>query len=237
MKKNIPVITVDGPGGTGKGTLSQLLAQKLEWHLLDSGVLYRALAMAAGKHGVDLDDESSLEVLAAHLDVIFQATENRQARARILLESEDVSEIIRTDPWAQRASQVAALASVRTALLERQRTFCQSPGLIADGRDMGTVVFPQAPLKFYLDASIPARAKRRHLQLKDKGIHVSLDRITAELVERDQRDKGRCVAPLKPAEDAIVIDTTDLSIDQVLTLLINHVNDCSASLDSGAVLS
>lgn len=218
----IPVLTIDGPSGTGKGTVSQLLAQALHWHFLDSGALYRVLALAAKQHAVELDNETTLEVLAAHLDVQFKTQERGEA-ARIILEGNDVTSIIRTEECGDAASRVAALPRVRKALLNRQRAFRESPGLVTDGRDMGTVVFPDAFLKVYLEAKLEVRAQRRYLQLKEKGINVSLAQVVKELAERDARDQQRFVAPLKPAQDAIIIDTTEMNVQQVLDVISKEV--------------
>lgn len=217
----VPVITVDGPGGSGKGTLCGLLARRLGWNLLDSGALYRLLAFAARNHGVDLTNEEALTVLAAHLDVQFLSAAD--GSERIVLEGEDVSNVIRTEVVGAGASQVAALPAVRDALLERQRAFRESPGLVADGRDMGTVVFPDAPLKIFLTASAEERARRRYLQLKGKGEDVNLPSLLDEIIARDERDTQRAVAPLKPAPDAILLDSTDLSIEQVLERILSEV--------------
>ncbi|PSJ48394.1 (d)CMP kinase [Zobellella taiwanensis] len=219
MSEQAPVITVDGPGGAGKGTLCQLLAEQLEWHLLDSGAIYRVLALAALHHNVALDDEAGLMPLAAHLDVQFPV---EQGQIRTILEGEDVSRSIRTQDIADAASKVAAFPRVREALLRRQRAFRAKPGLIADGRDMGTVVFPDAQVKIFLDASAEERAQRRFKQLQDKGFDVSFDRLLSEIQERDHRDRNRSVAPLKAADDALVIDSTDLTITQVLEKVLGH---------------
>ena len=210
-----PVITIDGPSGSGKGTVAGILAKRLGWNLLDSGALYRLLAFAAGNHGVALDNEALLEKLAAHLDVQFVgATEGTSAR--IILEGDDVTHAIRSETVAAGASKVAALPAVREALLLRQRAFQEAPGLVADGRDMGTVVFPDAPLKVFLTASAEERARRRYLQLKAKRDDVSLSGLLDEIRARDERDTQRAIAPLKPAADAIQLDSTELSIEQVL---------------------
>lgn len=215
------VITVDGASGTGKGTVSQLLAKRLGWKLLDSGALYRVLALAAQKHSVALDNEKALNVLAEHLDVQFIAQENDFPR--IILEGEDVTETIRTEKIGNAASIVAALPAVRAALLSRQRAFREKPGLVADGRDMGTVVFPDAELKIFLQASPEERAMRRYNQLKERGISVTLGDLIKELRERDKRDQERTVAPLKPAEDAVCIDTNHLTIEQVVERILFEI--------------
>jgi cytidylate kinase len=217
-----PVITIDGPSGSGKGTVAGLLARRLGWNLLDSGALYRLLAFAASNHGVDLTNEELLKALAAHLDVQFLAAEEGQLQ-RIILEGDDVSNDIRNEHVGAGASRVAALPAVREALLQRQRAFREAPGLIADGRDMGTVVFPDAPLKIFLTASAEERARRRYLQLKAKGDDVSLSSLLDEIRARDERDTQRSVAPLKPAADAIQLDSTELSIEQVLERILSEV--------------
>ncbi|PSJ47599.1 (d)CMP kinase [Zobellella endophytica] len=219
MSELAPVITVDGPGGAGKGTLCQLLAEKLEWHLLDSGAIYRVLALAALHHNVALGDESGLMPLAAHLDVQFPVVDGH---IKTILEGEDVSRSIRTEQVGEAASKVAAFPRVREALLRRQRAFRVKPGLIADGRDMGTVVFPDAQVKIFLDASAEERANRRLKQLQDKGFDVSFDRLLSDIQARDDRDRNRSVAPLKAANDALVIDSTALSITEVLDKVLSH---------------
>lgn len=215
---NAPVITVDGPSGSGKGTLCALLAKQLGWNLLDSGALYRLLAFAAGNHGIDLTNEEALKKLAAHLDVQF-------IDKRIVLEGEEVTDAIRNEQIGAGASMVASLPAVREALLQRQRAFQEEPGLVADGRDMGTVVFPEAPLKVFLTASAEERARRRYLQLKAKGDDVNLASLLDEIRARDERDTQRAVAPLKPAADAILLDSTELSIEQVLERILREVAD------------
>ncbi|MEK1905634.1 MAG: (d)CMP kinase [Pseudomonas sp.] len=216
------VITIDGPSGSGKGTIAGLLAKQLGWNLLDSGALYRLLAFAARNHGIDLTNEEALKTLAAHLDVQFVAASGGEGQ-RIILEGEEVTGDIRNEQVGAGASQVAALPAVREALLQRQRAFLEAPGLIADGRDMGTVVFPDAPLKVYLTASAEERARRRYLQLKGKVDGVSLPSLLDEIRERDERDMQRAVAPLKPAPDAIQLDSTELSIEQVMERILSEV--------------
>lgn len=203
-----PVIAVDGPSGSGKGTVGLQLAQALHWHFLDSGAVYRALALWAILHQVDPNDESSLEEAAHTLDLRFNGN--------VILEGKIVTSDIRSEACSQMASKIAVFPSVRAALLSRLRAFQQPPGLVADGRDMGTVVFPEAILKIFLEASPEERARRRYLQLKDKGQNVTLESLLQDIRERDARDKHRAVAPLKPAEDAVVIDTTGMGIELVL---------------------
>ncbi|AHL75123.1 cytidylate kinase [Stutzerimonas stutzeri] len=222
MISQIPVITIDGPSGSGKGTVAALLAAKLGWNFLDSGALYRLLAFAARNHGVDLTNEEALKLLAAHLDVQFGAAKSGHGM-QIILEGEDVTLAIRNEQVGAGASQVAALPVVREALLQRQKAFREAPGLVADGRDMGTVVFPDAPLKIFLTASAEERARRRFLQLKDKGDDVNLASLLDEIRVRDERDTQREVAPLKPADDAVQLDSTDLSIEQVLGQILSEV--------------
>ena len=222
MISQIPVVTIDGPSGSGKGTVAALLAAKLGWKFLDSGALYRLLAFAARNHGVDLTNEEALKVLAAHLDVQFDTAESGQGMC-IVLEGEDVTEAIRNEVVGAGASQVAALPAVREALLQRQKAFREAPGLVADGRDMGTVVFPDATLKIFLTASAEERARRRYLQLKAKGDDVNLASLLDEIRARDERDTQRAVAPLKPADDAIQLDSTALSIEQVLGQILSKV--------------
>jgi cytidylate kinase len=208
-----PVVTVDGPSGSGKGTVCRLLAQRTRWHLLDSGALYRLVALAGVLQGLELDDISGHALLAQRMDVVFGSDE--QGRERIMLDGREVSAALRTEAAGAGASRVAAWPPVRTALLDRQRSFAGPPGLIADGRDMGTVVFPQAELKIFLTATAEERARRRYKQLKEKDSGVSLAALSLEIAERDRRDSTRLVAPLVPAGDAIVLDSTALSAAEV----------------------
>ncbi|WP_028867436.1 (d)CMP kinase [Psychromonas arctica] len=207
------LITIDGPSGSGKGTVCHILAKKLGWHLLDSGALYRILAYAALQQKVALNDAQGLADLALTLEVSFVSN---GSGVDTLLSAENVGDKLRTEVVAQAASEVASIELVRSALLARQKAFLQQPGLIADGRDMGTVVFPEAEVKIFLDASAEERAQRRFNQLQDKGFNVSIAQILSEIKERDYRDRNRAIAPLRPADDALVIDSTTLTIDQVV---------------------
>ncbi len=223
---NVPVITLDGPGGSGKGTIAARLARRYDWELLDSGALYRLTALAALKNGVALDAEDDLANLAANLDVRFAVNRDiAKLESLVFLEDADVTQAIRTEETGVSASKVALFQKVRDALLQRQKAFQVAPGLIADGRDMGTVVFPNAILKIYLTASAEERAKRRVRQLKDRGINVSLPRILSDISARDARDMNRAVAPLVPAEDAVIIDTTEMGVDAVEKRIIELIED------------
>jgi len=219
---NTPVIAIDGPSGSGKGTICKLLAQAMGYHLLDSGALYRLVALAAEHHGVSMENERALADIAAHLDVQFLTSPDGD---KVVLEGEDVSLAIRTEAVGMNASRVASLTLVRKSLEERQRAFAELPGLVADGRDMGTVIFPQASIKVFLTASAEERADRRYKQLKSKGLDANLADILVDIQQRDDRDQNRSVAPLKPAADAVLIDCTHMSIVEVereVMTLIKH---------------
>jgi CMP/dCMP kinase len=223
MTSIAPVITVDGPSGAGKGTVSHLLAEKLGWHFLDSGALYRVTGQACLIEGVSWEDHQAVTGIARDLDVSFSYSDSGEVL--VAYKGNDVSSAIRTEEGGRGASTVAAIPSVRVALLDRQREFRQAPGLVADGRDMGTVVFPDAPLKFFLTASAAERAERRYKQLISKGESVSLPRLLEDIEERDARDSSRSVSPLVPAEDAIVIDSTATPIEQVFDQVMQKVTE------------
>ena len=222
MTSSTPVICVDGPSGAGKGTLSRELAARLGWHLLDSGALYRVLGFACRHRKIPLSDEAQVVAMARQLDVAFVPT---VAGVSVFLGGEDVSLPIRTEDGGRDASKVALLPAVREALLHRQRELAVLPGLVADGRDMGTVVFPTSPLKIFLTASAKVRAERRFHQLQGQGQSVSLARLLSDIEERDRRDKSRSVSPLVPAEDAVVVDSSELSPDAVLDTVLQLAAD------------
>jgi len=222
MTETAPVITIDGPSGSGKGTLSRMIARRLGWHFLDSGALYRLTALHAMRRGVDFSHEDAVAELARTLPVRFEEGEDEPL---VLLDGEEVSGEIRSESAGNNASRVAAIPAVREALLERQRAFREAPGLVADGRDMGTVVFPEAPAKIFLTASAGERAERRHKQLIEKGMGASLADLVREIEERDRRDASRPVAPLKPAEDALVLDSTGIPIDEVVARALAWVTE------------
>jgi len=223
MIEQVPVITIDGPSGAGKGTVARIVANQLGWHLLDSGAIYRVLAVAIQRHNLAIDDEESLLPIAAHLDVQFEISADGEGK--VILESEDVTNTIRTEEVGELASKVAAFPRVREALLRRQRAFKVEPGLVADGRDMGTVVFIDAPVKVFLTASAEERADRRFIQLKEKGFDVKIGRLLDDIRQRDERDQNRKVAPLVPAEGALIIDSTDLSIQEVVNKILSFTNE------------
>lgn len=210
----VPVIAVDGPAASGKGTIAAAVAHALGFHYLDSGALYRLVALQAVRTGTGFDEDEALSNLAAHLDVAFVA-------GKILLEGDDVTADIRSERVSVGASEVAVHPSVRDALIGRQRAFRREPGLVADGRDMGTVVFPDAPLKLFLTATADERAKRRYKQLIAKGISITMDSLLRDIRERDARDAGRAAAPLRPADDAVLLDTTELTIDEVVARVLS----------------
>lgn len=216
MSAAVPVLAIDGPGGSGKGTLARRVAAGLGWHLLDSGALYRLVALAGQLQGLGADDVAGHAAVAAGLQVTFGAAPDGGEQVLLGAPAQDVTTRIRSEQAGAGASRVAAWPAVRQALLQRQRNFACAPGLVADGRDMGTVVFPAAPLKIYLTASVEERARRRYNQLKDKDSGVSLAALLRDMAERDARDMNRAVAPLVAAPDAVVIDSTQLSIDQVV---------------------
>ncbi len=218
MNIAVPVVTIDGPGGSGKGTIAQRVAQQQGWHLLDSGALYRLLGLAAQIHGLDLANETGLTMLAKHLDIEFVAGDSGEPQ--VILEGDEVTRQIRSEACGAIASQIAVLPAVRAGLLARQHAFRIPPGLVADGRDMGSVVFPDALLKVFLTAAPEARAERRYKQLMEKGMDANLVALLRDITERDARDASRSVAPLKPAADAIVLDSTNMSIDAVVQFVL-----------------
>ena len=211
---DVPVIAIDGPSGSGKGTVSRAAAKALGWALLDSGALYRLVALAGRQAGMSLDDGPALAQLAEQCDIRFGSSDSGDEI--VWLEGRDVTSAIRTENAGSDASKVASIGLVRAALLERQRRFAVAPGLVADGRDMGTVVFPQARVKIFLTASPAERALRRYKQLKEKGVAANLAALSLEIAERDQRDMSRAISPLVPSADAVVMDTTGMSVDAVI---------------------
>lgn len=221
-----PVIAIDGPGGSGKGTISLRLARELGWNFLDSGALYRLVALAAMNRGIEPNNEVALAELASVLDARFHMGEEGMA---YVLDGEDVTEQLRSEPVSAFASHVASQPAVRAALVERQRAFRRPPGLVADGRDMGTVIFPDSVHKIFLTASVEERAQRRYKQLKEKGESVNLSRLFRDIEKRDQRDMTREVAPLVPADDAVTIDSTRLSVDEVMRAIYEVIENSDAS--------
>jgi cytidylate kinase len=233
MSEQTPVITIDGPSGAGKGTVARIVAEQLGWKLLDSGAIYRVLAMATLHHGVSVEEEEPLVPMAAYLDVQFQISSDGQSK--VILEGEDVTDAIRQENVGNLASKVAAFPRVREALLRRQRAFKVDPGLVADGRDMGTVVFNDAPVKVFLTATAEERADRRFNQLKEKGVSVKIEPLLEDIRQRDERDQNREVAPLVPADDALIIDSTDLSIDEVVNKILSFTNEKLTNTESFSV--
>lgn len=229
MSLQAPVLAIDGPSGSGKGTIAREVAAQLGWHRLDSGALYRSVGLAATRQRIALDDDEALASLAARLNLAFAAAGDAE---QVRLDGEDVTAAIRSEEAGEAASSVAARPAVREALLERQRAFAVPPGLVADGRDMGTVVFPEAVLKVFLTASAEERARRRYKQLKEKGINVSLPDLSKGIAERDKRDTARTVAPLKPADDARELDSTDLSPGEVVQTILEWLGDAGIPADS-----
>ncbi len=224
MTGPVPVITIDGPSGSGKGTVSARVAEALGWHVLDSGALYRLTGLAVEKAGIGFENPQKAAEIARNLDVRFD-------RGQVFLDDEDVTLAIRSESAGNNASRVAAMPEVREALLDWQRRAARPPGLVADGRDMGTTVFPEAPLKVFLDASAGERAKRRYKQLKEKGISSNIDRLAAEIRERDERDRNRAVSPLVPAPGALVIDSTGMTIDQVVERILQAAREALPPTD------
>ncbi|HET9189847.1 MAG TPA: (d)CMP kinase [Rudaea sp.] len=220
--KIVPVLTIDGPSGSGKGTVSRMAADALGWHLLDSGALYRAVGFAAGMEGLDLSDAEAVTRCAQTTKISFRDPKDG-LETRVIVNGMDATDEIRTETCGAAASAIAAIPGVRTALFDKQRAFRKAPGLVADGRDMGTVIFPDAQSKVFLTASAEERAKRRYKQLKEKGLGVTLAALLREIQARDVRDAGRAVAPLKPAADAVVIDSTGMPVERVVAAVLELV--------------
>jgi cytidylate kinase len=223
VENSVPIITIDGPSGAGKGTVCSIVAQALGYSLLDSGSLYRLTALSAFKQGIDLSSELAVALVARDLDVQFEVSGEKDIAVSVILSGEDVSLAIREESTGMNASIVAAYPLVRDALLDMQRGFARLPGLVADGRDMGTVVFPRAKVKIFLTASAEERARRRFLQLKNKGDEPILEMILMDIIARDEKESSRAISPLKPAEDALVLDSTELSVEQVVDIVLKQV--------------
>lgn len=221
-KSAVPVLTIDGPSGSGKGTISRLVADRLGWHLLDSGALYRAIGFAAGMAGLDLTDADAVTRCAESTKILFRDPKDG-GETRVIVNNHDATDELRTETAGGAASAIAAFPGVRTALFDKQRGFRKAPGLVADGRDMGTVIFPDARYKVFLTASADERARRRYKQLKDKGLNVTLAALLREIQARDERDATRAVAPLRPANDALSIDTTGIPVDGVVAAVLSVV--------------
>ena len=222
-RQSAPVLTIDGPSGSGKGTISRLVAEHLGWRLLDSGALYRAVGYAAGMAGLDLSDAEAVTRCAETTKIQFRAVPH-DAETRVIVNGHDATDELRTETAGAAASAIASIPTVRQALVALQLSFRKSPGLVADGRDMGTVIFPDAPYKVFLTASAAERAKRRYKQLKEKGLSVTLATLQSEIEARDARDASRAVAPLKPASDAVLVDTTGMGIEDVVAKVLAVVN-------------
>lgn len=220
--KSVPVLTIDGPSGSGKGTIARIVAERLGWHLLDSGALYRAVGYAASMAGLDLSDAEAMTRCAETTKITFRDPKDGR-ETRVYVNSHDSTDELRTETVGAVASAIAAIPDVRTALVDKQLSFRRAPGLVADGRDMGTVIFPDAPVKVFLTASAEERAKRRYKQLKDKGLAVTLTSLLREIEARDARDAARPVAPLKPAVDAVLIDSTGMPVDAVVDKVLSLI--------------
>lgn len=218
----VPVLTIDGPSGVGKGTVARIIAQQQGWHLLDSGAIYRAFALAVSTRNIDVTNEAELVEVANTLDLEFKTLAGSEL-VSVYLDGQDVSKILRTEQTGEMASKISSIGVVRAALLKRQQDFAKTPGLVADGRDMGTVVFAAAAYKVFLTASAEERANRRLKQLQNQGSKGIISQILADVVARDERDSSRKHSPLKPAEDALIIDTTELSIDEVITQVVKLI--------------
>lgn len=224
LKKQAPVITIDGPSGSGKGTIALRVAQALHWHILDSGIIYRAIAWALSYYGVSLADQKGIVDLLKRLQIGVER-QSFVRKLKVSCDNHDITEAIRTEKCGALASKASALSVVRQAVLQYQHDSRRWPGLVADGRDMGTVVFPNATLKFYFDADLQERAYRRYRQLQERGINVSLREIQEDVEERDRRDVNRMISPTKPASDALIIDTTKLSIKEVFVKVMKHIKE------------
>lgn len=227
-----PVVTIDGPGGAGKGTVSLMVARRLGWHYLDSGALYRLVAVAAARDGLDIDDGDALARRVGQLRIEFHLLTDA---LQVQLDGVDVTAAIREEACARSASRLAVHARLRSVLLPLQRAFARAPGLVAEGRDMGTVVFPQAPLKVFLTASVEQRARRRWLQLSAAGVDASLDAILDDLRRRDAQDASRATAPLRPADDAVLVDSSDLTADEVCARILGHCQERGLTVGTNPV--